>query len=149
MRGFGRCQPWLIVLRFDDERATVVKRLQNFIRVRRNDAEAFDNDLVFVFVLAFPSVSDPSEGEEAIIRKRYCPWLAEPHLLLLLGQWLPFEEKVSWDEATTVFPWLSPGTAALKLVGARIDGTETCLWCLRPVGMLLAKSVTRPILQFG
>jgi hypothetical protein len=110
-----------------------VEWLQYFIRIRRNDAEAFDNDLVFVFVVAFPSVPDPSEGEEAIIRKRNCPWLAELPLFLLLGQWLPFEEKVSWDEATTVFPWLSPGTAALKLVGARIDGTKIRLWRLRPV----------------
>jgi len=60
------------------------------IRIRRNYAEAFDNDLVFVFVFAFPSVPDPSEGEEAIIRKRNCPWFAELPLSLLLGQWLPF-----------------------------------------------------------
>ena len=132
MRGFRRSQPSFIVLRFDYERTTVVEWLQDFIRIRRNDAEAFNNDLGIVLALAFPSVPDPSKGEKAIIRKRNCPWLAELPLLLLLGQWLPFKEKVSWDEATTVFPWLSPGTAALKLVGARIDGTKIRLWRLRP-----------------
>ena len=133
MRRFRRRKPSLIVLRLDDERTTVVERLQNFIRIRRNDAEAFDNDLVLVFVLPFPSVPDPSEGEKAIIRKRNCPWLAELLLFLLLGQWLPFEEEIGWDEATTMLPWLSPGAAALELVGARIDGTEIGLWRLRPV----------------
>ena len=98
--------------------------LQNFIRIRRYDAEAFDNNLTLLFVWAFPFIPYTAECEQAIIRKRNCPWFAELPLFLLLGQWLPFEEKVSWDEATTVFPWLSPGAAALKLVGARIDGSE-------------------------
>ena len=109
-----------------------MERLQNFIRVRRNDAEAFNNNLVLVFVLASPSVPDASEGEKAIIRKRNCPWLAELLLFLLLAQWLPFEEKIGWDEATTMLPWFSPRAAVLKLVGARIDGTKIRLWRLRP-----------------
>ena len=132
MRGFGGRKPSFVVLRFDDEGATVVERFQNFIRVRRNDAEAFDNNLL-VFVSVLPSVPDSSEGEEVIIRKRNCPWLADLPLFLLLGQWLPFEEKVSWDEAAPVLPRLSPGAAAIELVGARIDGTEIRLRRLRPV----------------
>ena len=133
LRGFLRRKPSLIVLRLDDQRATVLERLQNFIRVRRNDAEAFDNDFVLVFVYALSDVPDPSEGEKAIIRKRNCPWLAELPLFLLHGQWLPFEEETGWDEATTVLPWFSPGAAILKLVGAHIDGTEISLWRLRPI----------------
>jgi hypothetical protein len=93
-----------------------VKRFQNFVRIRRNDTETFNNDLVFVFVLTFPFVPDSSECEKAIIRERNCPWLAKPLLLFLLGQWLPLVEKTCWDEATTVLPWLSPGAAALKLI---------------------------------
>jgi hypothetical protein len=50
MRQFGRRKPSLIVLRFDYEWATVVEGLQNFIRVSRNDAEAFDNDLAHLLV---------------------------------------------------------------------------------------------------
>jgi hypothetical protein len=133
MRGFRGREPSLIVLRFHDERTTVMEWLQHFIRVSRNDTEAFNNDLVFVFALAFPSVPDPSEGEQAIIRNRNCPWFAELLLFLLLGQRLPFEEKVDRDKATTVLPWLSPGATALKFVGARIDGTEISLGSLRPV----------------
>ena len=112
MRGFGGREPSLIVLRFDEERATVVEGFQNLIRIRRNDTEAFNNDLGIVLALAFPSVPDPSKGEKAIIRKRNCPWLAKLLLLLLLSQWLPLVEKTRWDETTTVLPWLSPGAAA-------------------------------------
>ena len=50
MREFRWSKPSLIVLRFDDERTTVMEWLQHFIRIRRNDAEAFDNNLVVVFV---------------------------------------------------------------------------------------------------
>jgi hypothetical protein len=67
----------------------------------------------FLFCPALPFVPDPSEGEQAFIRKRNRPWLTELFLFLLLGQRLPFEEKVGWDEATTVLPWLSPGAARL------------------------------------
>ena len=125
MRGFRRSQPSLIVLRFDDERTTIVEWFQHFIRIRCNDTEAFNNDLGIVLALAFPSVPDPSKGEKAIIRKRNCPWLAKLLPFLLLSQRFPLVEKIGWNETTTVFPWLSPRTAALKLVGARIDGTET------------------------
>ena len=86
-----------------------------------------------LFVLAFPSVPDSSEGEKAIVGKRNSPWLTELLLFLLLGQWLPFEEEICRDEATTVFPWLSPGAAGLELVGARIDGAEGSLGRLGPI----------------
>ena len=133
MRGFRWRKPPLIVLWLNDERTTVVKGLQNFIRVRRNDAEAFDNDLALLFVFASPSVPDSSESEQAIISKRNRPWIAELLLFLLLRQRLPFEKEVGWNQATTVLPWFSPGAATLELVGARIDGTEIRLWRLRPV----------------
>ena len=86
--------------------------LQYLIRIRRDDAEALDNDFVLALVLALPSIPDPTEGEKAFIRKRNCPRLAELLLFLLLGQRLPFEEEVGWDETTTVLPWFSPGAAA-------------------------------------
>jgi len=35
-----------------------MERLQNFIRVRRNDAETLDDDLVLDLVLSFPSIPD-------------------------------------------------------------------------------------------
>ena len=124
MRRFRRRKPSLIVLPPDYERTTVVEWLQHFIRFRRNDAEAFNNDLVFVFALPFPPVPDPSESEKAITRKRNCPWLAELLLFLLLSQRLPLVETIGWNETTTVLPWLSPGAAALKLIGACIDGAE-------------------------
>ena len=111
-----------------------MERLQNFIRVRSNDAEAFDNDLALLFVQAFPSIPDPYEGEKTFIRKRYRPWLAEFLLFLLFGQRLPFEEKVGWDQATTMFPWLSPGAAALKLVGRALMELKVAFGRLRPVG---------------
>ena len=130
LRGFRRSQPSLIVLRFDDERAAVMKRLENLIRIRRNDAEAFDDDLVVVVVRPLPPVPDPPKGEEAIIRKRYCPRLAELLLFLLFGEWLPFEEETGWDEVTTVLPWFSPCADTLKLLGSCIDGAEIRLWCL-------------------
>jgi hypothetical protein len=38
-----------------------MERLQNFIRVRRNDAETLDDDLVLDLVLSFPSIPDTSE----------------------------------------------------------------------------------------
>ena len=44
--------------------------LQNFIRIRRYDAEAFDNNLTLLFVWAFPFIPYTAEGEQAIIRKR-------------------------------------------------------------------------------
>jgi hypothetical protein len=62
-----------------------VERLQNFIRIRRNDAEAFDNEFVLALVLTFPYVPDTSKVEKAIARKRYCPWLAEFLLFFLFG----------------------------------------------------------------
>jgi hypothetical protein len=44
-----------------------VEGLQYLIRIRRDDAEAFDNELVLAFVQSFPSVPVSTEGKEAII----------------------------------------------------------------------------------
>ena len=62
MRRFHRRKPSLIVPWFDDERTTVVEGLQNLIRIRSNDAETFEDDLVLIVVLSFPLL--------AVIRKR-------------------------------------------------------------------------------
>lgn len=112
VRRFCRGKPSFIVLRFYDEWTTVVEWFQNLIRIRCNDAEAFDYELVLAFVQSSPSVPYSTEGEKSFIRKRYRPWLAEFLLFLLLGQRLPFEEKLGRDETTTVLPWLPPGAAA-------------------------------------
>ena len=110
-----------------------MERLQNFVWICCDYAEALDDDFVLVAVLALPSVPDPSEGEKLIVSKRNSPRFAELLLFLLLGQWLPFEEEICRYEATTVFPWLSPGTARLELVGAGIDGAEGSLGRLGPI----------------
>jgi len=133
MRGFRQSQPSLIVLRLDDQRTAVVERLQNFVWICCDYAEALDDDFVLVAVLALPFVPDPSECEQATIRKRNRPRLTELFLFLLLGQWLPFEEEICRYEATTVFPWRSPGAARLELVGAGIDGAEGSLGRLGPI----------------
>src|ERR1035438_3897772 len=125
MGGLGRRKPSLIVLGLDDQRTAVVERLQNFIRICCDNAEALDDNLVLLCVISLPSVPDPSEGEEAIVRKRNSPRLAELLLFLFFGQWLSLEEEAGWYEASPVLPWLSPGAAALKLVGACIDGAES------------------------
>ena len=50
MGWFRRCEPSLIVFRFNNEWTTIVERLQNLIRICCVDTEAFDDDLVLVFV---------------------------------------------------------------------------------------------------
>src|ERR1700679_1760022 len=85
MRRFCGCKPSVVVLWFQYQGASVVKRFQNFIRVSGNDAEALKNEFVLVFVLPLPSVPDPSKSKQLISHKRNRPRFAPLLLHLFFG----------------------------------------------------------------
>lgn len=140
MRGLGRCQPARVVLGLYDQRTSVVKRIEQFIGIGGDDAEALKNQFVIVRVAPLPSVPDAAEGKELVVGERHRPGLADLLFLLVFCQRLPLVEEVGRDQAAAMLPGLAPRAARSEFVGARVDGTEAGPWRLRPIRILLANS---------
>ena len=142
MRWLGRLEPARVVLWLDDQRTSIVERLEQFVGIGGDDAEAFKNQLIVLRIMPLPSIPDAAEGKEPVVGKRHRPGLADLLSLLVFCERLPLKEEAGRDQATAMLPGLAPRAARRELVSARIDGAEAGPRRLRPVRILLAKSIT-------
>jgi hypothetical protein len=108
-----------------------MKRFKYRVGINGHYAEALQR---FAPRLILPEIPYAAEGKQPVIGESNSPRYADLLLLVFRGGRFPFIKEFAMDEAAPSLPRLPPSSAALEIVIPCIDGTESGLVCLLPVG---------------